>query len=219
MFTTIVADDIPDSLMKRFTFVRKLTVKNQFPGHPFMITNATMQTLTNLTSLIIAGCDNIYNVGISKLTKLTHLDMRKNIRITNSGLRRLTQLRELDLEEETNITNKGISTLVNLKRINLGYDCEITDSCLSRLTNLTNLDIRNNREITDNSVKHLVNLRTLDLTFYNNKSTNLTYESISCLTNLTILHCSDYDIYDLLPKLKHNIIDRCFDAITVKIGL
>ncbi len=205
----VVKDNICDALLSKFTFVRKLKINGNYNSIcSRSIKDTTMQLLINLTSLSLQYNNVTSDKAIIGLTNLTHLNIRNYNAITDKGLSKLTQLRSLELEDHMHISDVSISKLTNLERLNIRYNCDITDLCLARLTNLTDLDIGNNREITDNSVRSLVKLKILNLEFTDEHQTELTYESISCLTNLTTLFCKDDDVSTLMCDRKYEIVNN-----------
>jgi hypothetical protein len=99
---------------------------------PINITNNGMlieiSTMTNITSLNISNCHEIYHEVLSplcNLTRLKYLYMDHCYGLSNDGLHHLstlTNLEHLDLSYCTNISNVGVlhlKHLVNLKFLNL----------------------------------------------------------------------------------------------------
>lgn len=153
--------------------------------------------LSNLTSLDISDNSNVFD--ISKLTGLIELNLSENLRVYSIST--LTNLTKLDISDESKITCDEIKNLTKL--ISLKYDgnenitslntlsslthlscreSSIPDSGISSLIKLREFDFRYSEKITDESVKLFTNLIEIDI---NHK---LTANSISCLTNLEIIH-------------------------------
>lgn len=131
--------------------LNKLTLKNNN-----QITDFSIKTLTNLTSLKIMGIEvinnKITNNGISVLTNLTELDLYNNNRITDDGIKNCKKL--IKLTCNCNITKKSINKLTNLIYLDLGGNYDVENEDIEQLTKLRELYTSNNLKVNTNNLSN-----------------------------------------------------------------
>jgi Leucine-rich repeat (LRR) protein len=153
---------LTDGILKRFVSLQHLQLGMY--GQTCRLTDASVSSLVNLTSLAFHYCHTVTNKSLMRLTKLTTLDISSSRNdITDIGIKGLNRLTQLDLCDNNLITNHGLRGLSNLTSLGISYNSSITDYAIGRLTNLRVLDLYENSTITDEGIKGLVALTSLNL--------------------------------------------------------
>jgi Leucine-rich repeat (LRR) protein len=167
----------------------------------------SLEHLTHLTSLNLAGCKQLTDISLKSLenlTSLTSLDLSwicflGGIDLTDTGfksLENLTNLTSLKLYCCTQLTDTGIKSLeklTNLTSLDLTQCIELIDiKGLENLTSLTSLNLSGCYKLTDTGLKSLENLTSLtSLNLHGCKQ--LTDTGLKSLENLTSL--TSLDLY------------------------
>jgi len=131
-----------------------------------------LSKLSNLSCLVISGCDKVTSTGIASLAHLPiqRFGASNNANVNDSFFKAINKWRNLtvlDLDGCDNITDKGLAYLADLTKLvhldigNITRPSRITNAGLSHLANLTlltDLNIQNARPITDGGLAHMSNL-------------------------------------------------------------
>jgi Leucine-rich repeat (LRR) protein len=199
---TIYSSQIIDT---QLVHLRSLPLLRNLSLHGSTLTDAGLENLSTLTSLITLNLSGTNITGLTHLSSLTSLKtlILSGTEITDEGLRpvsSLTSLTTLNLSG-TQITDAGlapISSLTLLTTLDLSRN-QITDAGLTHLHSLSSLMTLNlfYTQITDEGITNLRSLNTLtSLNLNRTQITDTGIVQLFPLTSLTTLNLSNTPITD-----------------------
>jgi hypothetical protein len=151
--------EVDDERLRRMKNISHLELFDDFMRHT--ITNAGLETLVNLKTLIIISNCVITDEGLKKLTGLTHLSFTSLCLITDEGVKGLTNLRTLRMSTSSSLSKEGIKNLTNLTCLRTGTNKLIDDESIAKLYNLRELDLDDNSHVTGECITSLTALEKL----------------------------------------------------------
>lgn len=180
-----------DSDCKYFNGIRKLNISRSIFDDPESnITDNGFEYFTNVISLNMSGCDQIY--------------------ITNTAFKSLKNLKDLNISWCTQFDDIIFNDLKKLKILNISWCEQITDKSFNKFSKLESLTMRwcSQETITDKAFIYLSNLYYLDICGCNQNA--ITDSGFLYLNNTKILDisfCDQNTITNNFYKLIHNLIE------------
>lgn len=180
-----------DSDCKYFNGIRKLNISRSIFDDPESnITDNGFEYFTNVISLNMSGCDQIY--------------------ITNTAFKSLKNLKDLNISWCTQFDDIIFDDLKKLKILNISWCEQITDKSFNKLLRINTLIMRwcTQETITDKAFLHLSNLNSLDIMGCNqNTITDYGFINLTKLKTLDISFCDQHTITNNILKLMRDLTE------------
>jgi len=190
-----------DSDCKYFNGLQKLNISRSIFDDPESnITDNGFEYFTNIISLNMSGCDQIYitNTAFKSLKNLKDLNISWCTQFDDIIFDDLKKLKILNISWCEQINDKSFDKLLRINTLIMRWCTQetITDKAFLHLSNLNSLDIMgcNQNTITDYGFINLTKLKTLDISFCDQKTiTNNIFKLMRNLTELNISGCIQID--------------------------
>ena len=180
-----------DSDCEYFNGIKKLNISRSIFNDPESnITDNGFENFTNLISLNMSGCDQIY--------------------ITNTAFKSLKNIKDLNICWCTQLDDIIFDDLKKLKILNISWCEQINDKSFDKFCKLDSLIMRwcTQETITDKAFLHLSNLNSLDIMGCNqNTITDYGFINLTKLKTLDISYCDQNTITNNIFKLMRDLTE------------